>query len=299
MKIRIGYGLGTNGMEGTGADFARFIDDLERLRFDSVWFSERIGGNAPDPCAAMAFAAGRTTKLKLGMSVMVLPGRNPVLVAKELATIDVLSNGRLLPAFGLGAPDAREHSGFGVERTNRAPMFNESLSLIRRLWTEDHVSHHGTFYSFDDITVRPKPIQSPPEVWLGGIAPSELRRVGRMAEGWLPSFLTPSEAAAGKLEVEKAAGEVGREIDPEHFGVLVVYSSGAPIAGDFVDRIRQRRPDANLDELLPVGLDATRVLLEKFVDAGFSKFVLLPTQAPPSLTEELEAVAAAILPMEN
>ncbi len=299
MKIRIGYGLGTNGMEGTGEDFARFIDDLERLHFDSVWFSERIGGNAPDPCAAMAFAAGRTKKLKLGMSVMVLPGRNPVLVAKELATIDVLSNGRLLPAFGLGAPDAREHSGFGVERTNRAPMFNESLALIRRLWTEDHVTHNGTFYSFENITVRPKPIQSPPEVWLGGIAPSELRRVGRMAEGWLPSFLTPSEAAAGKLEVEKAAAEAGRSIDPEHFGVLVVYSSGAPVTGDFVERIKKRRPDADLGELLPVGLDATRILLEKFIDAGFSKFVLLPTQAPSSLTQELEAVASAILPMEN
>jgi probable F420-dependent oxidoreductase len=299
MKIRIGYGLGTSGMAGDGHDFARFIDDLERLKFDSVWFSERIGGNAPDPCSAMAFAAGRTTKLKLGMSVMVLPGRNPVLVAKELASIDMLSNGRLLPAFGLGAADPREHAGFGVERSARAPMFNEALTLIRRLWTEDHVTHHGDWYNVDDVTVKPKPVQSPPEVWLGGIAPSELRRVGRMAEGWLPSFITPDEAKIGKAEVERAAAEAGREIDREHFGALIVYSSGQALDGGFVDRIKARRPDVEISSLLPVGLDALRVLIERFIDAGFSKFVLLPSRAEADLTEELESVAASILSLEN
>jgi alkanesulfonate monooxygenase SsuD/methylene tetrahydromethanopterin reductase-like flavin-dependent oxidoreductase (luciferase family) len=81
VKIRIGYGLGTQGMPWDGTDYGRFVDDLERLGFDSLWFSERINGGAPDPVSAMAFAAGRTTKLKFGMSVMVLPGRNPVLVA--------------------------------------------------------------------------------------------------------------------------------------------------------------------------------------------------------------------------
>jgi alkanesulfonate monooxygenase SsuD/methylene tetrahydromethanopterin reductase-like flavin-dependent oxidoreductase (luciferase family) len=109
MKIRIGYGLGTQGIDhapGEGGAYDEFVDTLERLRFDSVWFSERLRGNAPDPCALMAYTAGRTRNLKLGMSVMVLPGRNPVLVAKELASIALLAGpGRLLPAFGLGAPD--------------------------------------------------------------------------------------------------------------------------------------------------------------------------------------------------
>src|SRR3954454_9184346 len=129
MKIRIGFGLGTRTTTNDAATFGPFVDDLERLGFDSLWMSERISGPAPAPVVAMAFAAGRTTRLKFGMSVMVLPGRNPVLVAKELATIDMLSNGRLLPAFGLGVADPREHAGFGVERKERAPMFNESLAL--------------------------------------------------------------------------------------------------------------------------------------------------------------------------
>src|SRR5437762_13828760 len=99
VKVRIGYGFGT-GTRLNDDGFATVVDALERLRFDSLWLSERIGGEAPDPLVAMAFAAGRTTKLKFGMSVMVLPGRNPIVLAKELATLDRLSNGRLLPAFG-------------------------------------------------------------------------------------------------------------------------------------------------------------------------------------------------------
>lgn len=299
MKIRIGYGLGTQGLPGDGHAYGAFIDDLERLKFDSLWFSERINGYAPDPCAAMAFAAGRTKKLKLGMSVMVLPGRNPVLVAKELASIDLLSNGRLLPAFGLGAADPREHAGFGVDRAKRAPMFNEALGLIRRLWTEDDVTHQGEYYTSANISLRPRPVQSPPEVWLGGVAPSELRRVGRLAEGWLPSFITPDEAPIAKKAVEAAAHEAGREIDPEHFGVLIAYSSGDDPSGALIERIKARRPDVNPADLFPVGLDATRVLIERYVAGGFSKFVLIPSAPTNDMTAELEAVAAQILPMEN
>jgi probable F420-dependent oxidoreductase len=300
MKIRIGYGLGTAGMTGTGEEYARFIDDLERLRFDSVWFSERINGAAPDPVVAMAFAAGRTTKLKLGMSVMVLPGRNPVLVAKELASLDLLSGGRLLPAFGLGVADPKEQGAFGVAREDRAPMFNESLGIIRRLWTEDNVSHEGRFYRFADVTVRPRPKQNPPEVWLGGFAPSELRRVGRLADGWLPSFITPEESGALADHVRAAADEAGRTIDPEHFGVLIPYSSGKPLGGGIVERFKARRPDiTDPSALFPVGIAALRAQINGFIDRGYSKFVLIPIVEPDSYTEDLELLASEILTLEN
>ena len=298
MKIRIGYGLGTQGMPGDGAAYGRFIDDLERLGFDSVWFSERINGLAPDPVTAMAFAAGRTAKLKFGMSVMVLPGRNPVLVAKEMASLDLLSNGRVLPAFGLGVADPREHAGFGVERKERAPMFDEALGLMRRLWVETEVEHTGAYYSCKGITLLPQP-KKPLDVWLGGIAPSELRRVGRLADGWLPSFITADEAPAAKKAVEEAADASGRAIDPEHFGALIVYSSGAPLGGTFLERIKARRPDVDPSTLFPVGLPAVRTAIERFASAGFSKFVLLPVAMPADMTEELELIAREVLPLEN
>src|SRR5438477_99819 len=228
VKVRIGFGLGTRSALDA-EPFAELVDSLERLGFDSLWLSERITGPAPDPLVGLAVAAGRTRKLKLGTSVMVLPGRNPALVATEWATLDRLCGGRTLPAFGLGIADPAEQQAFGVERGERAAWFDEALPLIRRFWTEDSVDHDGPRFSFRGMNVRPKPVQSPPDVWLGGIAPSELRRVGRLGDGWLPSFCTAEQAAEGRAVIEDAATAAGRALDPEHYGALLFYArSGVP-----------------------------------------------------------------------
>jgi probable F420-dependent oxidoreductase len=296
MKVRIGFGLGTR----TALDaepFADLVDALERLGFDSLWLSERITGPAPDPLVGLAVAAGRTRKLKLGTSVMVLPGRNPALVAGEWATLDRLSGGRTLPAFGLGVADPAEQQAFGVERGERAAWFDEALPLLRRFWTEDHVDHDGPRFTFRDISVRPKPVQSPPDVWLGGIAPSELRRVGRLGDGWLPSFCTAEQAADGRVVIEEAAGAAGREIDPEHYGALLFYArSGVP---DGLARIvAARRPGVDASDLVAVGMAELRTTLERFCDAGFSKFVVVPLEDPPSWADELAEVGDAVLQLQ-
>src|SRR5918996_1755475 len=222
MKIRVGYRLGGQGQRRDGT-LAELVDGLETNHFDSLWLSERLTGDAPAPWVGRASAAGRTTKLKLGTSVQVLPGRNPALVAKEWASLDRLSGGRALPAFGLGVANPAEQQAFGVERGERAAWFDEALPLIRRMWTEDDVDHDGARFSYRGLSVRPKPVQQPPDVWLGGRAKSELRRVGRLGDGWLPSFSTPGEVAAGRVVVEEAAAQAERAIDVEHFGALVIY----------------------------------------------------------------------------
>ncbi|MFM7870852.1 MAG: LLM class flavin-dependent oxidoreductase, partial [Actinomycetota bacterium] len=147
-----------------------------------------------------------------------------VILAKELATLDRLSGGRLLPAFGLGVADPQEQQAFGVARDERAKRFDEALTVLRACWTQDRVTLHGNFFHYDDLRVEPKPLQNPPDVWLGGIAPSELRRVGRLADGWLPSFVTPDDVARGRTVIESVAAEHDREIDPEHFGALIPYA---------------------------------------------------------------------------
>ncbi|HKA04979.1 MAG TPA: LLM class flavin-dependent oxidoreductase, partial [Acidimicrobiales bacterium] len=272
-----------------------------RLRFDSLWLSERIGGDTLDPVVGMTFAAARTTKLKFGMSVMVLPGRNPVVLAKELASLDRLSGGRLLPAFGLGVADVHEQQAFGVARADRAAWFDEALPLIRRLWLEDTVDHDGERFHYEGVRVLPKPVQKPPDVWLGGIASSELRRVGRLGDGWLPSFVTPADAAAGRAVIEETAAAHHRRIDPEHFGALVPYATG-PVSEVFLAAIARRRPD--LDDpmvLVPGGMEALRDRIGEFVAAGFSKFVVLPISEPdPSaLPDELASLSDAVLPLQT
>jgi probable F420-dependent oxidoreductase len=298
MKVRVGFGLGI-AADVDAAGFVTLVDDLERLGFDSLWLSERATGPSPDPLIGLAVAAGRTRKLKLGTSVQVLPGRNPVLLAKEWASLDRLSNGRTLPAFGLGVVSATEQQAFGVTREERAPWFDEALPLIRRFWTEDNVDHDGARFTYHDLTVLPKPVQQPPDVWLGGRAPSELRRVGRLADGWLPSFTTPVDAAQGREVVIAAAHDAGRDIDSEHWGALVAYSQSElpdAVAGALASRL----PGVDPHRVIPVGHDGLRTRLEEFLAVGFSKLVPVPLGAPAgSWDEELEALAGAVLDLQN
>ncbi len=296
-RVRIGYAFGTRTRLNDDG-FATVVDGLERLGFDSLWLSERIGGDAPDPLVGMAFAAGRTTKLKFGMSVMVLPGRNPVVLAKELATLDRLSNGRLLPAFGLGVADPHEQQAFGVERGARAKLFDEALAVLRAAWAEGNLTHHGDHFDYDDLRVLPKPRQAHLDVWLGGIAASELRRVGRLADGWLPSFVTPDDAARGRATIEATLAEHGRTIDEDHYGALISYSSG-PVPQQVVDLLAKRRPDlADPTVLVPQGWDALMTTIDKFVAIGTTKFVILPIVEPPTpqqWIEHLEEAAPIVL----
>ncbi len=298
MKVRIGYGLGTR-TRLNGPEFGAVVDALERLEFDSLWLSERIGGEAPDPLVAMAFGAGRTVHLKFGMSVMVLPGRNPVVLAKELATLATMSGGRLLPAFGLGVVDPIEQQAFGVERTERSALFDEVLEVMRHCWTGEPFTHHGDRFDYDGVRVRPAPKRM--EVWLGGFAPSELRRVGRLADGWLPSFVLPSDAEAGRAAIEEVAVAHDREIEEDHYGVLIPYAFGT-IPDQLVAVLARRRPD--LDDvrvLVPDSWDALAGLVKRFIDIGTTKFVILPLDEPGdpgSWDAHLAEAAQALLPLE-
>lgn len=298
MKIRVGYGLGTRSSTNDAARYSELVDTLEALRFDSLWLSEKITDSCPDPVVAMAYAAARTEKLKFGTSVMVLPGRNPMLLAKELATLDRLSNGRLLPAFGLGQVDPAEQQAFGVERAERSGRFDEMLPLLRRFWTEDSVDHAGRYFTYEAASVKPVPVQQPIEIWLGGIAPSELRRIGRLGDGWLPSFCTPDDVARGRAEIERIAAENDRGIDPEHFGALVPYGlDGIPDAvAAFVAR---RRPGVEPADIVAPDLASLRAHLERFVEVGASKFVVVPFGEPERWDDHLAAVADAVMPLQN
>ena len=298
MKIRVGFGLGTRSFTNDHSTFDPFVDSLEELGFDSLWLSERLGGECPDPIVGLAYAAGRTQKMKFGFSVMVLPGRNLAVLAKELASLDRLSNGRLLPAFGLGVADVHEQAAFGVQRKERAKMFNEALPLLKRMWEDGPVTHQGEFYNYEEVDLLPKPTQKPMDIWLGGAADVELRRCGRFGDGWLPSFCTPEMAADGWKVVNEAADEHERFMDPEHFGVLVPYSHGElpDSSRTILDR---RAPGIDPQEIIPIGHKGLKEQLERFIEVGASKFVPILVGEPENWFAELEGVAEAVLPIQN
>jgi len=165
------------------------------------------------------------------------------------------------------------------------------MPLLRRLWAGETVSHEGAVGSFKDVRLSPLPVQQPLEMWLGGTAPAALERCGRLSDGWLPSLCTPEEAAAGRAVIDEAAAKAGRSISREHFGMSIGYAT-APIDPATARTMTARRPRSV--ELTPVGLPAVRERLQRFIDVGFSKFVLRPLVAPASWRTELEALAGAV-----
>ncbi len=303
MKIRVGVGLGTTATAGLdGEGFWRIVDACEEQRWDSLWLSERVAADVPDPLAAMAAVAGRTHRLKFGPSVLVLPGRNPVLLAKELATIDVLSGGRLVVAFGLGSDVAPEHGIFGVPRSERAARTEEATELIVKLWTSEDVVFEGRFFRVDGLTLRPKPVQTPhPDVWFGGHSAPACRRVGRYGTGWLPSFLAPSEYAARVDLIREEAAAAGREIEEDHYGALVPYVPEGVDPDGVLGLVRERRPDVDPLEIVAVGGDGRlRDLVSAFVEEGATKFVVVPVAPPADWVEELSRLRESVVrPLEN
>lgn len=293
MKVRIGVGLGPGAQPGT---FGATVDLLEAAGIDSLWLSELVFGNQVEPFVGMAHALGRTTELKLGTGIAVLPGRNPVLLAKRLVSLAGLAPGRVLPAFGLRPAAPAERHVFAVPPGRRAAVFDEALALLRRLLTEDDVTFHGEFHTAEHVTVGPKPAK-PLDIWLGGTAPAALDRIGRLADGWLGSFLSPTQAGRARAAIEAAAAVAGREIEDDHYGIsLVVAPNGVPDA--LLATARGRQPDTDPAELVADSWPDARALLERHIEAGISKFVVRPS-GPIEYPDFLAGLRTELLPLQN
>ena len=288
MKIRIG--IGAAGAASTPESLGELVTAIDELGFDSLWLSEVLTGPVIDPLVGLAWAAASNPRVKLGTTAL-LPGRNVLRLAKQLASLDVLCRGRLLVTLVPGLTYAPERDAIGVEPKRRGAIIDDALPLLRRLWTGETVSHDGPAGSFREVKLTPLPVQQPLEVWLGGTLLAALERCGRLSDGWLPSLCTPEEAAAGRVVIEEAAAKAGRSISGEHFGMSIGYAS-APIDPATARAMVARRPRAL--ELTPVGLPALRDLIERFIGVGFSKFVVRPVVPPGSWRAELEALSAAV-----
>jgi probable F420-dependent oxidoreductase len=275
MKVRIGVSLGDAGEPGR---FGTAVDALEAAGVDSLWLPEMVYGSLVDPFIGMAHALARTSRLKVGTGVAVLPGRHPVRVAKQLATLAGLAPRRVLPVFGLKPARPAELAAFPVPPGRRAAVFDESLTLIRLLLSQEHVAFQGEFFAVSEASVGPRP-DRPLDIWLGGSAPGALRRVGRLGDGWLASFLTPAEAGAGRRAIQAAAAEAGRAIEPDHYGISLAVADDASRPALF-ETARRRRPDQDPAALIPSGWAAARAMVGQYVAEGLTKFVIRPGWTP-------------------
>jgi probable F420-dependent oxidoreductase len=219
-------------------DPAFMAQKAEEVGFESIWYAEHpvlpvhsesnfpSGGPIPetyahfaDPYIALARASGVTTTIKLATGITLVPERNPLLLAKEIATLDRFSNGRFL--FGIGAGWNREETEiFGGDFDHRWTQVRESVAVMKELWTKDEAEYHGRYYDFPLVKCNPKPVQKPhPPVILGGMAKNALRRVATWGDGWMPNRITPAELEKGRAMLDTLAAEMGR--DPASLTITV------------------------------------------------------------------------------
>ena len=284
MSIAIGYMPGAFGEGGENPNYLRQLVEIgDRHGYDSIWLSDRIVSEkfSLEAMTACAMIAAYSDRLKFGTSVIAMPLRNPVVLAKQIATLDFLSHGRFFPAVGLGQEEPEEYEACGVSKERRGPRTDEAIELMRRLWEEEVVTHEGEFYTCHNVSVTPKPFLQPSTpVWIGGRTAAAARRVGRVGDGWLVSSATPAEVKKGCDILFETAEEFNREIEDDHVGVLMGYY----VSNDVVEAtikanrfVTRQRPDAHFTEFTAVGpVDRIAEYVNRYIESGASKFVVRP-----------------------
>ena len=266
-------------------DPAFMAKKAEDVGFDSIWYAEHpavpvhsdspfpaTGGEIPwtyshftEPYIALARASAVTSTIKLGTGITLVPERHPLLLAKEVAALDLYSDGRF--QFGIGTGWLKEETEiFGGDFPRRWTQTREALDVMKRCWTEEEAEYHGKYYDFPPVRSFPKPVQKPyPPILIGGMAPNVLKRIVAHADGWLPNRVTPQEIENSRKELATLCADVGR--DPASIQI-VIY-----------------------------GQEPDRAHFQSLVDAGADSVVVKPewVETEAEMGEQLERMAEAVL----
>src|SRR5690242_18390683 len=209
-------------------DHLTWSDEIHRTHISSGADDSNEGNDNPDFYEAMtslAYLAGLVHSVRLGVACVVVPCRNPLLAAKQLATLDVLCQGRLDIGVGIGSPStikSREYEVLGVNRKQRGKIADDHLRAMKTIWTTHPASHAGPFVSFDNAEICPKPLQKPnPPLWVGGWTEAAMKRAAAFGDGWLPAWLLPEDIGKRFRELKELAERHGRDPEKIHLGIEV------------------------------------------------------------------------------
>ena len=302
MTIRCGIGLARFAFE-EARDYFAFAQRCEAAGVDSFWQTDRLVGPEPqlEAMAAMAALAGATEKIRFGMNAVVVGYRDPLVLAKQCATIDFLSGGRLLPVFGVGFDRDPTWNATGRDPAARGRRANETLTLLRRLWSEDQVDFEGEFHHYTGASISPRPVQKVLPLWIGGASPPAIRRAATLGTGWLGGLMPAERIGPVIAAIRAAAEDAGRRIDPDHFGATVPFHLGEDEPPGLARHAGPRARAIGLDDpASAVHVGSSEALVERLrrlASSGASKFVLLPlVQGRRALGAQLDRLAAEVLP---
>lgn len=280
---------------GSLGDPASGLDNLSKLEdwgYDSVWASEHILFYGPtlEGLTVLSFYAARTKKIRIGTAIYLLPLRHPTVVAKTVTTLDIMSGGRVTLGVGVGGEYPKEFEATGVPVRERGSRTNESMEVIKRLWTESNVTHEGKHYQFTDVTMEPRPIQKPhPPIVVAGRSEAAQRRAGRLGDGYMPYLFSPERYEKGAAVVQAAAADSGRDLAAENFDWSIYLFVAA--AKDMESarktaaaqlQLRYQQPFEHLvDKYCAMGPpDDCAARIVDFAKAGAREFILVPLVEP-------------------
>jgi probable F420-dependent oxidoreductase len=301
--VKIGFAIPVSGSWATPQNMLYVAQRAEQLGYESLWAFQRLLSpvdghwgetyrSVQDPVVTLSYLAGQTSRIRLGVAVLNMPFFAPVLLAKQLATLDIVSGGRLDAGLGIGWSD-EEYTAVGVPKDGRGRRAEEFLSLLKTLWTSDVVEHEGEFYRVPPTVMEPKPVQRPhPPVLLGGTAPPALRRAGRLCDGWISSSRADLTRIGESVEVVRAAAtEAGRDPAALRFvcrGVVRVRPAGSADRRALTGTLDEIRADIE-------GL-AGQGITEVFVDLNFDPEIGSPDADPDESMRRADEVLEALAP---
>lgn len=303
--MRVGLGLPVSGTWATPETMRYVAARADELGFDSLWAFQRLlhpvdddWGAAyhavHDPIAALSYVAAVTSRIRLGIAVVMAPYYAPIVLAKALTTLDIVSTGRLDVGLGLGW-SAQEFEAVGVSMERRGPRAEEFVACLKAIWTQREVEFHGEFYDVPLSHVEPKPVQSPyPPLLMGGGAEAALKRIGRIADGWISSSRTDLTTIGQSVELIKASAlDAGRDADALRFVVRgVVRLTGTPTSGE------ARIPlQGNADQIRSdIAALAEQGITEVFLDLNWDADTVGADVAPGAARDNADRVLTELAP---
>ena len=281
MAIGLGLGLGRFPFD-SGRDFFRWVEYCEASHVDSIWQSDRLVSKEPmlETMSTMAALAGATERIRFGMNVASIALRDPLMTARQCATIDVLSDGRLLPAFGIGSALSMDYRATNTPTKRRGRKADEALTLVSRLWHEEEVSFEGEFFHYEQASIAPRPVNPNIPLWIGGSSTLAQKRTARIGTGWLGGIESPAQVKVVVDGIKSALIETGRSIDDDHYGATFSFRFGSTddaAAARTMKGLKSRFADQDPLDYVAIGdADVIHERIRAFLAAGCQKFVMIP-----------------------
>jgi len=274
MSVRMGVGMGRFPFDDIG-NFRHWLAECEDSRIDSIWQSDQLVATTPmmEPMTFLSVVAGATRRLKIGTNAIVLGHRDPVVLARECATLDALSEGRLLPVFGVGRANSPVWKAMGQSPKGRGARANEVLEIMTRLWAGERVDFEGDHFHIEGATCLPLPVQKPLPLWIGGSSAAAIERTVRYGTGWIGGLQTPETSKTTVAAIRAEARRQGRPIPEDHYGATLLFdlrdsADDVSESNDGLDRLRALAVSGDADDVLERIAD--------FVRGGITKFVAIP-----------------------